>query len=74
MSSVPHEFKELFEQCLAQARLSTQSLHRELLRRTGYDLPENTIDSWRRPHSTTGEPSLPGESKVQLVAQWLCSL
>ena len=70
----PHEFKALFEQCLAQAGLSTQSLHRELLRSTGYDLPENTIDSWRRPHSTTGEPSLPGESKVQVLAQWLCSL
>jgi hypothetical protein len=70
----PQEFKALFEQCLAQAGLSTQSLHRELLRRTGYDLPENTIDSWRRPHSTTGEPSLPGESKVQVLAQWLCGL
>jgi len=67
-------FKELLERCLAQAGLSTQSLHRELLRRTGYDMPENTIESWRRPHSTTGEPSLPGESKVQLLAQWLCSL
>ncbi len=70
----PREFKELFEQCLAEARLSTHSLHQGLLRDTGYDLPENTIDSWRRPHSTTGEPSLPGESKVQLVAQWLCGL
>ena len=69
-----NQFKELFEACLAQAGLSTQSLHRELLRRTGYDLPETTIDSWRRPHSTTGEPSLPGESKVQLLAQWLCDL
>ena len=70
----PQEFKALFEQCLGQAGLSTQSLHRELLRSTAYDLPENTIDSWRRPHSTTGEPSLPGESKVQVLAQWLCSL
>ena len=57
-----------------QARLTTHSLHRELLRRAGYDLPENTIDSWRRPDTTTGEPSLPGEAKVQLVAQWLCDL
>ena len=68
----PQEFKDLFERCLAEAGLSTQSLHRELLRRTGYDMPENTIDSWRRPHSTTGQPSLPGESKVQVLAQWLC--
>jgi hypothetical protein len=71
---VPQDFKELFERCLTQARLSTHSLHMELLRTTGYDLPENTIDSWRRPHSSTGEPSLPGESKVQLVAEWLCGL
>jgi hypothetical protein len=74
MTGGAQEFKALFEQCLTQAGLSTQSLHRELLRRTGYDLPENTIDSWRRPHSTTGEPSLPGESKVQHLAQWLCTL
>jgi len=72
--SVSQDFKELFEKCLSQARLTTHSLHRELFRRTGYDLPENTIDSWRRPHTTTGEPSLPGEAKVQLVAQWLCGL
>lgn len=70
----PQAFKELFETCLTQAGLSTHSLHRELLRGTDYDMPENTIDSWRRPHSTTGEPSLPGESKVQLLAQWLCGL
>lgn len=74
MTGGTHEFKELFERCLAQAGLSTQSLHRAMLRATGYDLPENTIDSWRRPHSTTGAPSLPGESKVQLLAQWLCGL
>ncbi len=73
-TSPPQGFKELFERCLAEARLNTQSLHRELLRRTGYDMPENTIDSWRRPHSTTGQPSLPGESKVQILAQWLCGL
>ncbi len=72
--NVAQEFKELFEKCLWQARLTTHSLHRELLRGTGYDLPENTIDSWRRPHTTTGEPSLPGEAKVQLLAQWLCDL
>ncbi len=71
---VPQDFKDLFERCLAQARLTTHSLHRELLRGTGFDLPENTIDSWRRPHTSTGEPSLPGEAKVQLLAQWLCGV
>lgn len=74
MTGGPQAFKALFERCLAEARLTTHSLHRELLRQTGFDLPENTIDSWRRPHTTTGEPSLPGEAKVELLAQWLCAL
>lgn len=67
-------FKELFETCLAQARLNTHTLHRELLRHAHYDIPENTIDSWRRPHTTTGQPTLPvDEAKVEVLARWLCA-
>ena len=37
-------------------------------------MPENSIDSWRRPHATTGQPSLPREATVRVVAGWLCGL
>ena len=73
--TIGQDFKELFERCLAQAGMTTHGLHRELLRQTRYDLPETTIDSWRRPHTTTGQPTLPvDEAKVQVLARWLCAL
>lgn len=58
---------------MAETGLSARTLHEGLLRATGCDIPENTIDSWRRPHSTTGAPSLPREQTVEVLAQWLCS-
>jgi uncharacterized SAM-dependent methyltransferase len=70
---LPQDFKDLFERCLAQAGLSPHTLHQELLRQVRFELPENTIDSWRRPHTTTGVPSLPREQIVQVVAEWLCA-
>jgi predicted ATPase len=67
------DFKDLLERCLRQAGLSTRNLHLGLLREVRQDVPENTIDSWRRPHSTTGQPTLPREPVVRTVAGWLCS-
>ena len=66
------EFKALFERCLHEAGLTTHTLHVGLGREAHQDVPENTIDSWRRPHSTTGQPSLPREPVVRVVAGWLC--
>ena len=65
-------FKTLFEQCLQQAGLSTRALRQQVLRQTGHDFPETTIDSWRRVHSTTGQLVYPGDAKVQVLAEWLC--
>lgn len=67
-----HEFKQALERAMSEAGLSSRSLHDGLLRERRYDIPENTIDSWRRPHSTTGEPSLPRQQTVVALAQWLC--
>jgi hypothetical protein len=68
-----HEFKRVLERAMAEAGLSTRSLHDLVQRQAGCDIPENTIDSWRRPHSSTGEPSLPREQTVGLLGQWLCA-
>jgi len=66
-------FKTLFERCLRESGLSTRALRQQLLRQTGHDLPETTIDSWRRVHSTTGQLVYPGDAKVQVLAEWLCA-
>lgn len=66
-------FKELFEDCLRQAGLNTRTLHERYERETSDFLHENTIASWRSPHSTTGRPNLPGEEKLGRVAAWLCA-
>jgi len=66
-------FKTLFEQCLRESGLSTRGLRQQLLRETGHDFPETTIDSWRRVHSTTGQLVYPGDAKVQVLAEWLCA-
>jgi Histidine-specific methyltransferase, SAM-dependent len=66
-------FKTLFEQCLAEAGLSPRALRQQLLRQTGHDFPETTIDSWRRVHSTTGQLVYPGDAKGQVLAEWLCA-
>ena len=66
-------FKTLFEQCLQQAGLSNRALRQQVLRQTGHDFPETTIDSWRRVHSTTGQLVYPGDAKVQVLAEWLCA-
>lgn len=66
-------FKELFEECLRQAGLNTRTLHERYERQTSDFLHENTIASWRNPHSTTGQPNLPGEEKLARVAKWLCA-
>ena len=67
------EFKDLFERCLAEAGLTTRSLRLGVLADTKHDLPENSIDSWRRPHTTTGQPSLPREETVAVLARWLAA-
>ena len=67
-------FKSLFEQCLREAGLSNRALRQQLLRQTGHDFPETTIDSWRRVHSTTGQLVYPGDAKAQVLAEWLCAL
>jgi hypothetical protein len=75
-SGAGQDFKELFEKSLRQTGLSPRALHLELRRQRAAELhlPETTIDSWLRPHSTTGRPSLPrAERVVSLVAQWLCA-
>lgn len=64
-------FRRLFEECLRQARLNPRSLHHQLLRDTGHDIPEKTIASWRRPHSTTGRLVVPTEPTVAVLARWL---
>lgn len=66
-----HDFKELFERCLSEAGLTTRTLRLGILADTKQDLPENSIDSWRRPHTTTGQPSLPREETAAVVARWL---
>jgi hypothetical protein len=66
-------FKTLFEQCLREADLSPKALRQQLLRQTGHDFPETTIDSWRRVHSTTGQLVYPGDAKLQVLAEWLCA-
>ena len=66
-------FKDLFERCLDEAGLNTRTLRLGILSDTKQDLPENSIDSWRRPHTTTGQPSLPREETVSVLARWLCS-
>jgi len=73
-SGHPHRrFKELFEECLRQAGLNTRTLHERYERQTSDFLHENTVASWRSPHSTTGQPNLPGEEKLARVANWLCA-
>jgi Histidine-specific methyltransferase, SAM-dependent len=67
------EFKDLLERCLGEAGLTTRTLRLGLLADTKQDLPENSIDSWRRPHTTTGQPSLPREETVAVLARWLCA-
>jgi hypothetical protein len=71
-SGAGQDFKELFEKSLRQTGLSPRSLHLELRRQRTAELhlPETTIDSWLRPHSTTGRPSLPREERV---VPWLLS-
>ncbi len=66
-------FKTLLERCLQQSGLSTRALRQQLLRQTGQDFPETTIDSWRRVHSTTGQLVYPGDAKAQVLAEWLCA-
>ncbi len=66
-------FKTLFEQCLREAGLSPKVLRHQVLRDTGHDFPETTIDSWRRVHSTTGQLVYPGDAKLQVLAEWLCA-
>ena len=66
-------FKDLLEQCLNEAGLNTRTLRLGILADTKQDLPENSIDSWRRPHTTTGQPSLPREETVCVLARWLCA-
>jgi hypothetical protein len=68
-----HAFKEVLERAMAEAGLSSRSLHDALRRDARTDIPENTIDSWRRPHTTTGEPSLPRQQTVAVLSQWLCA-
>ena len=67
------EFKDLFERCLAEAGLTSRTLRLRILADTKQDLPENSIDSWRRPHTTTGQPSLPREETVAVLARWLAA-
>jgi len=67
------EFKDRFERCLGEAGLNTRTLRLGILADTKQDLPENSIDSWRRPHTTTGQPSLPREETVSVLARWLCA-
>ncbi|MDQ4098128.1 MAG: AAA family ATPase, partial [Actinomycetota bacterium] len=68
------EFKVLLERCLRQARLNPRKLHLELRRARIADVADTTIDSWLRPHSTTGRPSLPrDEDLVGVVGRWLCA-
>jgi hypothetical protein len=69
----PTRFKDLFERCLSVAGLNTRTLRLGFLSDTKQDLPENSIDSWRRPHTTTGQPSLPREETVGVLARWLCA-
>lgn len=59
--------------CLRQAGLNTRTLHERYERQTSDFLHQNTIASWRNPHSTTGQPNLPGEEKLARVAKWLCA-
>jgi hypothetical protein len=66
-----HDFKDLLERCLSEAGLTTRTLRLGILADTKQDLPENSIDSWRRPHTTTGQPSLPREETAAVVARWL---
>lgn len=68
-----NEFKGLFERCLGEAGLTTRTLRLGILADTKQDLPENSIDSWRRPHTTTGQPSLPREETVTVLARWLAA-
>ncbi len=67
------QFERALQRCLDEAGLTARSLHDGLLRDANFDVPENSIESWRRPHSLTGQPSLPRENTVRLLAQWLCS-
>src|SRR5919108_4041431 len=69
----PTGFKDIFERCLTEAGLTTRTLRLGILSDTKQDLPENSIDSWRRPHTTTGQPSLPREETVAVLARWLCA-
>src|SRR5919197_6727035 len=69
----PTGFKDLFERCLSEAGLTTRTLRLGILAGTKHDLPENSIDSWRRPHTMTGQPSLPREETVAVLARWLCA-
>ncbi|HEY4408581.1 MAG TPA: L-histidine N(alpha)-methyltransferase [Acidimicrobiia bacterium] len=68
-----HEFKDLFERSLREAGLTPRTLRLGILADTKQDVPENSIDSWRRPHSATGQPSLPREETVGLLARWLAA-
>jgi predicted ATPase len=66
-------FRELFEDCLREAGLNNRTLHQRYERETRWFLPENTVASWRSPHSTTGRPSLPGEETLARLTAWLCA-
>jgi len=66
-------FKDLLERCLGEAGLTTRTLRLGILADTKQELPENSIDSWRRPHTTTGQPSLPREETVAVLARWLAA-
>ena len=68
-----HEFKEILERSLAEAGLTPRTLRLGILADTKQELPENSIDSWRRPHTTTGQPSLPREETVAVLARWLAA-
>ena len=46
------EFKRVLDRAMAEIGLSARTLHYGLLRQAGCDIPESTIDSWRRPHRT----------------------
>ncbi len=70
---IGRNFKALFERCLGEAGLSVRALRHQILRETGQDFPETTVESWLRPHSTTGQFVYPGDAKAQVLAKWLCA-
>lgn len=64
-------FGRIFGECLRQGRLTSRSVHHRLLRDTRENVPEKTIASWTRPHSTTGRVVSPTEATARVVAAWL---